>query len=467
MQDILLEPYGAEILKLSVGQTTALTAFFALGTLAGFGLAARTLGRNADPYRIAGFGAVAGVFAFAAVIFAAPLSSVLLFRIGTALIGFGGGLFAAGTLTAAMALARDGESGLALGTWGAVQATAAGGGIALGGGIRDAVSSLASSGALGRALTDPSTGYSVVYHIEIALLFATLVAIGPLVRTARTRFSQPSYKVRPRRISRLVNEREVSHAIRRLHGPGTGHALRFLDLLRLPDLLPSPRRQARGLSAGLHRARRRRGSRLPADARPRRTICCGPGTSRRCRTTRTIAATSRWRRLRVWPGAPLEPTGNPMLDGVGPGSYADREDVPELTMEDIPCIVPMRLAEGTYLEARDPDPRGMIVMGADSEVGGVVTDVWVDRAEALIRYLEVEVTTAWKVARRVLLPLPFAKIDRYRGRVWVNAILGSQFADVPATKSLDQVTKLEEDRIVGYYGAGTLYATPARQEPLL
>ena len=93
-----------------------------------------------------------------------------------------------------MALARDGESGLALGTWGAVQATAAGGGIALGGGIRDAVSSLASSGALGRALTDPSTGYSVVYHIEIALLFATLVAIGPLVRTARTRFSQPSTK---------------------------------------------------------------------------------------------------------------------------------------------------------------------------------------------------------------------------------------------------------------------------------
>ena len=75
-----------------------------------------------------------------------------------------------------------------------------------------------------------------------------------------------------------------------------------------------------------------------------------------------------------------------MLDGVGPGSYADREDIPELTMEDIPCIVPLRLAEGTYLEARDPDPRGMRVLGADSEVGGVVTDVWVDRAEALIRW---------------------------------------------------------------------------------
>ena len=167
-----------------------------------------------------------------------------------------------------------------------------------------------------------------------------------------------------------------------------------------------------------------------------------------------------------WPGAPMGPTGNPMLDGVGPGSWADREDVPELNIDNVPCIVPLRLAEGTFLEARDPDPRGMKVLGADSEVGGVVTDVWVDRAEALIRYLEVEVTTSGG-AKRVLLPMPFALINRRRGRVTVDAILGSQFADVPVTASPNQVTKREEDRIVGYYGAGTLYATPARQEPLL
>jgi photosynthetic reaction center H subunit len=167
-----------------------------------------------------------------------------------------------------------------------------------------------------------------------------------------------------------------------------------------------------------------------------------------------------------WPGAPMGPTGNPMLDGVGPGSWADREDVPELNIDNIPCIVPLRLAEGTFLEPRDPDPRGMKVLGADSEVGGVVTDVWVDRAEALIRYLEVEVTTSGG-AKRVLLPMPFALVNRRRGRVTVDAILGSQFADVPVTASPNQVTKREEDRIVGYFGAGTLYATPARQEPLL
>ncbi len=195
MQDILLEPYGAEILNLTVGADHR--ADRASSPSARWPASASRHGRSAqdaDPYRVAGFGAMAGVFAFSAVIFSAPLESVLLFRIGTALIGFGGGLFAAGTLTAAMAIARDGESGLALGTWGAVQATAAGGGIALGGGIRDAVSSLAPSGMLGRALTGPATGYSVVYHIEIALLFATLVAIGPLVRTTRSAFSQQSSK---------------------------------------------------------------------------------------------------------------------------------------------------------------------------------------------------------------------------------------------------------------------------------
>ena len=135
-------------------------------------------------------------------------------------------------------------------------------------------------------------------------------------------------------------------------------------------------------------------------------------------------------------------------------------------IDNIPCIVPLRLAEGTWIEPRDPDPRGMKVIGADNEIGGVATDVWVDRAEGLIRYIEVEVTTSVG-AKRVLLPMPFALVNHKRGRVTVEAILGSQFADVPVTKSLDQVTKLEEDRICGYYGGGTLYATPSRQEPML
>jgi len=189
MQDILLEPYGGQILHLTVGTTTALTALLALGGLTGFSIAARAIGRGTDPYRLAALGALVGLVAFASVIFADPLESLVLFAGGVCLIDLGGGLFAHCTLTTAMRMAKPGQIGLALGVWGAVQASAAGTSTALGGLIRDGVSSLAAKGVFGEALSGPSMGYSVVYHIEIALLFATLVAVGPLVRTAREALS--------------------------------------------------------------------------------------------------------------------------------------------------------------------------------------------------------------------------------------------------------------------------------------
>ena len=182
MQDILLEPYGGQVLHLPVSVTTAFTALLAVGGLAGFMLAARILGRGADPFRLAAYGALAGLGAFSAVIFAAPLQSAELFALGVAMIGFGAGLFAHCTLTAAMGTAKHGQIGMALGVWGAVQASAAGLAIAAGGLVRDGVSALGAAGVLGTALNDPSVGYSFVYHIELVLLFATLVALGPLVR---------------------------------------------------------------------------------------------------------------------------------------------------------------------------------------------------------------------------------------------------------------------------------------------
>jgi len=192
MQDVLLEPYGGEILHLGVADTTQLTAFMAGGTLVAFALAARLLTRGTDPHRLAAGGALIGIAAFAAVVFAAPLESTLLFRIGTGLIGLGGGFFSVGSLTAAMALDQGDRNGLALGAWGAVQATAAGGAIALGGALRDLVSTLGSRGLLGEALAGPSVGYSVVYHLEIGLLFITLATIGPLVRATSARPVVPS-----------------------------------------------------------------------------------------------------------------------------------------------------------------------------------------------------------------------------------------------------------------------------------
>lgn len=182
MQDVLLEPYGGEVLGLAVGQTTMLTALWAAGALLGFMLASQRLDLGAEPHRLAGFGALLGIGAFAAVIFSAPTQSTAILGIGILGIGLGNGLFSVGTLVAAMNLARNGASGLALGAWGAVQATAAGLAIAVGGGLRDLVSDLAVSGRLGPGLADPTFGYSFVWHLEILLLFLALIALGPLAR---------------------------------------------------------------------------------------------------------------------------------------------------------------------------------------------------------------------------------------------------------------------------------------------
>ncbi|MGB3244926.1 MAG: PucC family protein [Sulfitobacter sp.] len=184
MQDVLLEPYGGEILGLSVSSTTLLTAMWSGGALLGLGMAARWLSRGFDPFRMAGRGVVIGIAAFSCVLLSAPMASSVLFFSGAALIGLGGGLFAVSTLTAAMTIKVTGSAGrgLALGVWGAAQASGAGLSIFVGGAIRDLVNAAATNGTLGAALTDPSVGYSVVYQIEIGLLFITLIALGPLVR---------------------------------------------------------------------------------------------------------------------------------------------------------------------------------------------------------------------------------------------------------------------------------------------
>jgi photosynthetic reaction center H subunit len=160
-------------------------------------------------------------------------------------------------------------------------------------------------------------------------------------------------------------------------------------------------------------------------------------------------------------GAALQPTGDPMRDGVGPAAYANRANVPERMIDGTPMIVPMRTLSGWRVNRRDPDPKGMTVVGCDGVAAGQITDVWVDKAEPQIRYLELQLTAGG----HVLVPYGFVKYSG--GQVRVNAITGAQFAHVPRTASGEQVTRLEEDKITGYYGGGTLYATPDRLGPVL
>ena len=173
------------------------------------------------------------------------------------------------------------------------------------------------------------------------------------------------------------------------------------------------------------------------------------------------------RATETWAGAPLSPLGDPLADGVGPAAWCNRAQEPELTFDDaVPKIVPLRSAPGYFLAAEDPDPRGMEVMGCDKKKAGVVTDIWVDRSETIVRYIEVDVTASGGVGRR-LVPMPLVRVSRRRRQVAVRSLAARQFPGIPRLFSTDTMTMREEDRIVGYVGGGNLYAEPSRLEPLL
>lgn len=161
------------------------------------------------------------------------------------------------------------------------------------------------------------------------------------------------------------------------------------------------------------------------------------------------------------PGDPIEPTGDPMVDGIGPAAWAIRPERPDLTVDGEPRIVPLRVDHDHKVNRRDPDPRGKPVSGCDGEVGGTVVDLWVDRAEPHFRYAEVDVG-----GHTVLLPMTMARVSR-DGSVKVKSIRSDQFKQVPRLANPDEVTLQEEDRITAFYGGGTLYALPERMGPVL
>ena len=97
-------------------------------------------------------------------------------------------------------------------------------------------------------------------------------------------------------------------------------------------------------------------------------------------------------------------------------------------------------------------------------MAGTVKDVWIDRAEWMIRYLEVSLDGT---GQSVMLPMTMSLVNKSKRQVAVDAITAAQFAAVPKTSNPDQITFYEEERVVAYYGGGYLYAVPSRSEPLI
>jgi len=165
-------------------------------------------------------------------------------------------------------------------------------------------------------------------------------------------------------------------------------------------------------------------------------------------------------------GAPLIPTGNPLLSGIGPAAWAERIDAPDIDGEGHNRIVPLRVAKDLSVESEDPDPRGWEILGADDKVAGTVSDLWVDRGDLLVRYYEIAVR-AGNSTRTVLIPNALVKVLTDDKKVRTGSVPAALFAAAPSIANPDRITFLEEDRVSAYFGGGYLLATPDRTESWL
>ncbi|MGB7373937.1 photosynthetic reaction center subunit H [Pontixanthobacter sp.] len=162
------------------------------------------------------------------------------------------------------------------------------------------------------------------------------------------------------------------------------------------------------------------------------------------------------------PGAPYKPTGNPLEDGMGPAAWAERARHPDLDAEGHNRIVPIAMVAGITVHKKDADPRGMTVIGADGGTAGTVTDIWIDRAEHQIRYLEIDTGS-----KTVLAPMGMSKMQPRKKAVIIDALNADQFAAAPIPAKKGEITFYEEERVMAYFGGGYLYANDARQESVL
>ncbi len=160
-------------------------------------------------------------------------------------------------------------------------------------------------------------------------------------------------------------------------------------------------------------------------------------------------------------GSPFEPTGDPMIDGIGPAAWAMRRDEPELDGHGHAKIKPMAALD-EFSVVGGKDARGLPVQAHDGPVIGTISDMWVDVPEQLVRYLEIELAEG---GGKRLAPIQLVRIKS--DRVSVHSLYAKHCANIPTNAAPHQVTMLEEEKISAYWCGGKLYAHRDRLESQL
>jgi BCD family chlorophyll transporter-like MFS transporter len=166
--DVLLEPYGGQVLDMSVAETTQLTALWGIAMLIAIAIAGWLLWRGRSAVTVIILGCIAGAVGFLTISVASNSEMVTPFRAGVWLIGSGRGLFIVASIALVMSLTDVNHAGLFIGLWGVMQALAQGFGTIGGGLVRDVAQYMTGSVVL---------GYTVVYSASLVLLIVSLVLV--------------------------------------------------------------------------------------------------------------------------------------------------------------------------------------------------------------------------------------------------------------------------------------------------
>ena len=165
MQDVILEPFGGEVLNLGVRETTMFNAYNMVGVIAGLLIGGAIVIPRIGKKRTAAAGNIIGVAAFAMLALIALNRSPAPIAPAILLMGLGTGAFTVGGVSLMMDLTINGQAGLFVGAWTLAQALAKFGSSVLSGTIHNLV--VASGGGTHMA-------YAVIFGIEaLGLLLVT------------------------------------------------------------------------------------------------------------------------------------------------------------------------------------------------------------------------------------------------------------------------------------------------------
>jgi len=179
-QDVLLEPYAADTLGMSVSETTRLEAVWGIGVfitlLGGLGLV-RLLGKRFNAYA----GAIVAIVAFGLIIVAGSMGNIMFFHASVFLLGLGSGLMTVSNLSFMLDMTVPQNVGLYIGAWGVANFVAQSLGTVGGALLRDVAYYLTGN---------VSLGYMTVFGLEMVGLVAALLLLRTITVDAFQRDAQ-------------------------------------------------------------------------------------------------------------------------------------------------------------------------------------------------------------------------------------------------------------------------------------